>query len=238
MTTTLNIRQDGGHILLPIDDRIALVDTGSPVSFAGEPFSFGGESYSPPTNMMGVTTQTLSELAGFNIDILIGCDILSEHTIRFRWNDKCIDIGDDIPDGAIASRMETLQGSPVFPLDIGAIGVNAIFDTGAHLSYIRPALVEGIAQTGEKADFHPFNGHFTAPTYQVKTQIGIHDFDMEYGILPGLLQQAVNMAFQMSGSSAVIGTQLLEHFDCTISWKRKMISWSKSEILPKNRTAG
>ena len=228
MAITLNIRQDGGHILLPMDDRIALIDTGSPVSFADEPFSFGGESYSPLTEMMGVTTQTLSELAGFKIDILIGCDILSEHTIRFRWNDKCIDIGDDIQDGAIASRMETLQGSPIFPLGIGAIDTNAIFDTGAHLSYIRPALVEGIAQTGEKADFHPFNGHFTAPTYKVNSRLSNHDFDLEYGILPGLLLQALNMAFLISGSSAVIGTQLLEHFDCTISWKRKMISWSMS----------
>ena len=87
------------------------------------------------------------------------------------------------------------------------------------LSYISPALIAGIPQSGEKEGFHPINGHFTAPTYNVETALGGKNFTMLYGTLPGLLGMSTDMAMSMSGSSAVIGTQLLEYFDCTLSWK-------------------
>ena len=179
--------------------------------------------------MMGLTTKELSDLAGIKIDILIGCDVLSEYKIRIRWQDHCIDIGKDTPDGVTVDRMDSMMGCPVFPLRIGNRDTKAIFDTGAHLSYISPALIAGIPQSGEKEDFHPINGHFTAPTYNVETALGGKNFTMVYGTLPGILGMSTDMAMSMSGSSAVIGTQLLEYFDCTLSWKESTISWSQNK---------
>ena len=215
--------------MLPIGDRMALIDTGSPTSISSLPFNFGATLYTPPDQMMGVTTNELSDLAGITIDILIGCDILSEYKIRIRWQDHCIDIGNDTPNGTADDPMDLIKGCPVFPLRIGSRETRAIFDTGAHLSYISPALIAGIPQSGEKEDFHPINGHFTAPTYNVETALGGINFTMVYGTLPGLLGISTDMAMSMSSSSAVIGTQLLEYFDCTLSWKERTISWSPKQ---------
>jgi hypothetical protein len=229
MPVTLSFTPDKGHLMLPIGDRMALIDTGSPTSISSLPFDFGGTLHTPPDQMMGLTTKELSDLAGIKIDILIGCDVLSAYKIRIRWQDHCIDIGDDTPDGVTVDRMDSMMGCPVFPLRIGNRDTKAIFDTGAHLSYISPALIAGIPQSGEKEDFHPINGHFTAPTYNVETALGGKNFAMVYGTLPGMLGMSTDMAMSMSGSSAVIGTQLLEYFDCTLSWKESTISWSQNK---------
>ena len=229
MPITLSFTPDKGHLMLPIGDRMALIDTGSPSSISSRPFDFGGDRHTAPDQLMGVTTKELSELAGIEIDILIGCDVLSAYKIRIRWEDHCIDVGDDTPDGVTVDRMDSMMGCPVFPLRIGKRDTKAIFDTGAHLSYISPALIAGIPQSGEKEDFHPINGHFTAPTYNVETALCGKNFSMVYGTLPGMLGMSTDMAMSMSGSSAVIGTQLLEYFDCTLSWKESTISWSQNK---------
>jgi hypothetical protein len=79
--------------------------------------------------------------------------------------------------------------------------------------------------SGQRADFYPFVGHFTAPTYVIPTALDHTQQDIEYGILPDPLQRMLGIAMTMSGSLAVVGTQLLEVFDCTISWNRNTISW-------------
>lgn len=222
--TTLNKR---GHIIVPIGNKRAVIDTGSPTSMSPEPFDFLGDKHSPPATIMGVTPGKMSELAGFQIDILIGCDILSKYTLRLRWRDDLLDEGDDIPDGPLLSKLETLMGIPVFPLVLAGRSTKALFDTGAHLSYIDPGLVHGQTPSGERDDFYPFVGHFKAPTFVVATALDPTPMDIEYGILPNSLQMMLGMAMTMSDSSAVVGTQILESFDCTISWKRETISWRR-----------
>lgn len=225
MATTLRFKPDKGHIILPIGDQMALIDTGSPASISSRPFHFGGEIHTTPAQFMGFTTRQLSDLAGIAIDILIGCDILSRHKLRIRWQEQGIDIGDDTPDGDTVDKMESMSGCPIFPLRIAGNHTKALFDTGAHLSYISPALVADMAQAGQKADFHPFNGHFTSPTYTVETALGGQALTMEYGTLSGELGAAVDMTLNMTNTTAVIGTELLKHFDCTLDWKERWISW-------------
>jgi hypothetical protein len=222
-----------GHIMVPLDHQMALIDTGSPISISSAPFRFCGVEHTPPTELMGITTETLSTLSGIKIDILIGCDLLSTRTLRIRWQKQALDFGDDIPDGTVTDKMDTLQGCPVFPLRIGDTQTKAIFDTGAHLSYISPELVAGKTPSGEKADFHPFNGHFTTKTWMIETNVAHQTINMEYGILPPELQKEVSIAMHLSNSSAIIGTELLQKFDCTLSWKKGTISWSeKTQTQP------
>lgn len=229
MATTLSFIPDKGLIMLPIGDQMALIDTGSPASISSHPFDFGGERHTTPDQFMGFTTRQLSHLAGIAIDILIGCDILSHHKLRIRWQEQGIDIGDDTPDGDTVDEMESMSGCPIFPLRIAGNNTKALFDTGAHLSYISQSLVAGMTQTGQKADFHPFKGHFTSPTYTIETALGGKAFAMEYGTLSGELGAAVDMTLNMTNTTAVIGTELLQHFDCTLDWKERRISWSLIE---------
>ncbi|NTU52280.1 MAG: hypothetical protein HGA97_00975 [Chlorobiaceae bacterium] len=226
MTITVPFNAIRGHIIVPMPTGNALVDTGSPTSFAPAPFDFAGNRYAPPTDMAGVTTDTLSELADIKIEALIGCDILAGlHAMRIRWNEGILEFADDFPDGETVDKMETLGGIPVFPVRLGDVATMAIFDTGAHLSYIDPKLVSAMTPIGQKEDFHPLNGRFTAPVFSVNTTLAGHDHDLEYGILPGALEVMTAMARALTGSSAVIGTAILEHFDVTISWRQDTISW-------------
>lgn len=224
---TMPVLKERGHLLLLIGEKRAIIDTGSPVSMSLEPFDFLGSRHSPPSNIMGVTPHKMSELAGFQIDILIGCDILSSYTMRFRWIDSAMDVGDDILHGPILSDMDTLMGIPVFPLTIQGQTTKALFDTGAHLSYIAPKIVEGLTPSGERNDFYPQVGQFVAPTYRVPTALDEITLDIEYGILPDSLQMMLGMAMNMADATAVIGTQLLDHFDCTIAWTHQKMSWQK-----------
>lgn len=224
---TLSIIKERGHIILPIGDKRAVLDTGAQVSMAPEPFTFLGRTHTVPANLLGVTPQSMGNLAGFPIDIMIGCDILKDCTVRLRWRDGIVDIGDDVPDGKIIHPLELLQGLPVFPVELAGSGTRAVFDSGAHLSYIDPECVCGWEPSGEREDFHPFAGRYTTALYRVATALDPAPVEIEYGIMPDPLKQVFGMVLRIARISAVIGTQLLEHFDCTISWPRRTISWSR-----------
>ena len=226
---TIDFTEIRGHILVPVAYGQALIDTGSPGSCAPEPFQFARREYAPPAAMACFSPERLSELSGIQIDALIGCDILSELTVRFRWHDRKIDVGEDVPDAPSHEHFTPLMGTPVFSVGLGGREVKALFDTGAHLSYIDPALVAGMQASGEKADFHPLSGPYIAPTYMVSTSLGGFEHDLEYGVLSGTVAQMTAMAMAASGTSAIIGTSLLEHFDCTISWERNTVSWTPNQ---------
>jgi hypothetical protein len=138
-----------------------------------------------------------------------------------------MDAGEDIPDGPICSEMPDLMGTPVFPLVLAGRSTRALFDTGAHLSYIHRDLVEGQQPSGHREDFSPFVGRFSVPTYIVPTALDPEEFAIEYGIHSGRLWDMLQDAMCKSDSLAIVGTQLLEFFDCTLSWTRKQISWER-----------
>lgn len=222
---TLQFRKEQGHIIIPMDKRMALVDTGSPFSISQGHFEWCGRKHAPQTNFMGFTTQKISKIAGIQIDILLGCNVLSEQDIRIRWRDNELDVGSDIPDAPIVGKLSTIERLPIFPITLKGRDTRAFFDTGAHLAYIAPEIVKEDKPLSKRDDFYPFVGRFTVPTYLVSTTLHGITFDIEYGVLPDSLQGMLGMAMTKAGSLAVIGTQLLEHFDCTISWARQTVSW-------------
>ena len=230
MNTIVRFEAVRGHIIVPISTGNALIDTGSPTSFAAAPFEFAGRRHAPPTGMMGVTTETISELADIRIDALVGCDILNGFgAMRIRWNDGVMEFSDRFADDKATDMMDNLAGIPVFPVRLGEISTKAIFDTGAHLSHIDPELVSSMTPISHKDDFNPINGKFTAPVFSVSTTIADRTYDIEYGILPGTLGLMTSMTMRMTSSSAVIGTAILEHFDVTISWHDGTISWTPTK---------
>ncbi len=229
MITSIPFNDVRGHLIIPFPGCDALVDTGSPVSFGRGPIELAGKRFDLPESMMGMTTEAMGELADMRIDALVGCDILTSlHAMRIRWNDGILEFADGFPPGEVDDRLDTLAGTPVFPVTINGKAGKAIFDTGAHLSYIDPALVAEITPTGEKEDFHPLNGRFLAPVYNVSTAIDAQANGIEYGVLPGMVGVMASMAMGMAGASAVIGTSILRHFDVAVSWREGIISWRRS----------
>jgi hypothetical protein len=222
-----------GHLIIPLPGCDALIDTGSPVSFGRGPAELAGRSFELPESKMGLTVDHLYELSGLHIDALIGCDILMAlQAMRIRWNDGLIEFADSFPSGGTNERFTHLAGTPTFPVSIAGMPTRALFDTGAHLSYIDPLLVAGMEPIGEREDFHPLNGKFTAEVFRVGTDIDGHGELIEYGVLPGMVGMMTSMAMDTAGASAVIGTPLLRFFDVTVSWRDGIISWSRNDGRP------
>lgn len=65
---TIDFTEISGHILVPVAYGQALIDTGSPGSFAPAPFQFAGREYAPPAAMACFSPERLSELSGIQID--------------------------------------------------------------------------------------------------------------------------------------------------------------------------
>jgi len=222
---TLNFEKKNGHILLKMNDLNLLIDTGSPVSIANNHIRFLNKTYNTLRSMMGTNVETLSNLSGFKIDALIGNDILSNYKFRIRWNECCIDFGDDLPDGRIVQKMINLMGI-IFPVNIDGEGTLAIFDTGAFISYISEDKVAGKTPIETREDFYPVIGKFTTPIYKVPLTIdGNNIISMDFGTLPGVLKMMHGMIMSVTKTKAVLGTQLLEVYNCTIDWKKNKISW-------------
>lgn len=229
MPTTLPMFAEQGHIMVHLDDGTALIDTGSPFSFSTIPVVFAGIRYNLPQHFPGnISPAMLSSLLGFRIDCCIGTDILTQAAIRIRWHEQCIDIGDDLPDGEVKLPLQTLHGCPAFPVSIGDTQTNALLDTGANLSYVDPILVEGLQPIGHKEDVHPMSGSFITPIYPLDTSVATGVVTLQYGVLPDILRQPLQLFLQEIDGRVLIGTELFRHFDCTIAWNRKTISWTHS----------
>lgn len=214
-----------GHIIVDLDGKNALIDTGSPGSMSPEPFMFMGAQRVPPQNIMDVTTGQMSGLAGFPIHILIGCDMLREFDLLIRWRDGALELGNNIMGQKQAHPMSELMGIPVFPVTIAGKETKALLDTGAHISYINSEAVANEQRAGTKKDFYPMVGSFTTDLYVLPTGLDGRRFDLNYGILPDALQMMMGIAMQLSSTTAFMGTEIFSHFDCLLSWQRGRILW-------------
>lgn len=225
---TLQITREKGHLLVEIGGRRALVATGAPFSLAETPFELLGRQHHPPVALGGWTPRRMSELAGVPFDIVIGCDILAAHTIRIRWNEEAFDVGEDVPEGPIASAMDSRMGTPMLALKIDGRPTRALLDTGAHLSYVAPSVVHGKDPVGERSDFHPVCGHYSVPTFIITVDLDGRPVPILAGIPPEGLRTLTEMELTALRASAVLGTSLFDVFDCTISWPRERISWRRA----------
>lgn len=223
---SLKILNTGSHIILPLNNMNALIDTGAPISISNGPFEFLGKKYKLPKSIFGFTVDELSKLANYKIDILLGMDILSKFKFRIRLKDGYIDFGKDVPDGKTYHKIASIM-SLTFPVHIENREVYAIFDTGAFISYASEFLVEHKGQINVKEDFYPIIGKFKTPVYKLETSIdGKNKLEIEFGLLPEKLKNLYSI-FKNTTTQAIIGTQLLEHYNCTIFWEKDQISWEK-----------
>ncbi|MBS1797570.1 MAG: hypothetical protein JSS81_27350 [Acidobacteria bacterium] len=196
------IKSEGG-------ERI-LIDTGSPATIGSNSrLIFAGREYDIATEYIGVTTKTLGELLGTEIDALVGADILSEYKIlidyaggRLTLDRKAIEFSGE------SCALEYFMGIPIIELEIGGKAVKCFLDTGAKLSYLDPGLLAGRNPVGEERDFYPGLGTFTTATYLVETTLGATRFPVRYGELPPLLQ----MSLMTGGAGGIIGSDIFNHF--------------------------
>jgi hypothetical protein len=150
-----------GHLIVEIDGRCFLVDTGSPLSFARRgTLTLAGKTYSLPTSGLGTDADTVGALANLQIDGLLGLDILGEFDVVFDVASAVMVVHterQERPPGAatVTPRMGLLM------VDAECSGrvCKAFLDSGAQYSYLPRGLDDGRAGK-TKRDFHPFLGRF------------------------------------------------------------------------------
>jgi hypothetical protein len=218
---------DQGHIIIMADNKRVLVDTGSSFTIGEEECDIGGIHIVPQQRMFGYDIATMRQATGFNLDMLLGLNYLVKKNIQIRYNDCMIDFGDFNPaDNYIQKTMGNFMNQCIFfPVVINGIETNAIFDTGAPLSYINPDFIKSQTPIGTREDFHVLVGRYESPIYNCTVHIGDEANNLTFGVVPPKLQPMMYLTMKMLRCDAVIGTELLQYYNCALLWDQKKILW-------------
>ena len=172
-----------GHLVIRVDGRAVLLDTGSPCSYGTVPaLTLAGRTWQ--LRAEPVLMERIGTVFGHRVDVLLGTDVLGAVPLLV-----------DGPGGRVVFGMAVSTGRPVIPLALPcgvpevtlvheSASAVAFLDTGAPLSYATPDAVAGRAPDGHAEDFHPLVGSFTVPTYQLEVTVGARPFGARFGVLP------------------------------------------------------
>jgi hypothetical protein len=202
------------HLLLVVGSRRFVLDTGSPMSFGeGGAVTCDGNSVPLPTSLAGLSAATLSGFLGGPVDGLLGNDFIA-----------CFDWRFDLPNGTATASREPLlvagtrvplrfvQTVPVMQGQVAGQTVSLLFDSGAKLSYLERSLTTGFPDAGTVNDFMPMFGAFTAATVHAPMLVSGRAFTLRFGAAPQLVQ----LALTMTGSSGIVGAELLQ--SCAVGY--------------------
>ena len=208
-------------------DKRVLIDTGSPQSFGKQaPINFLGEEVTPPGSaMMGMATiEMVNKFLEHPVDALFGGDMIGDHPFKIDFMNKTITFLTEgySEEGGTVVPMTITMGGIVFNMGLNGREMPAVFDTGAHYSYVTEDRPEAAGFTREIEDFHPMVGRFQSKMGEVPVMVAGKEMVFEFGILSGMLA----MALQMIGVSTVVGAALLKKFVVVVDYKAgKMVLW-------------
>lgn len=208
-----------GHLILTADGMKVLVDTGCPVTISKEnTFMFMEEEYVCHNSFGGRDINSISQLMNYDIDVLMGMDIIERYYIKTDYKHKQITFSNE------PLIEEQMFSTPIIRGRMGEICVNLTvkgntiklaLDTGAKISYIDKSYTEGEKQIGVKDDFNPFTGHFQTPIFAMEALICDSSFPVCFGVLPTTLA----MPLQMMGIHGAIGFDLFNAFMVVMDFK-------------------
>lgn len=208
-----------GHVLIEVDGRRYLVDTGSPWSLGRAPVRLAGREFAmQAADLMGHTSEALAEMVGTPFDGLLGTDILGELDFEVSLRDGTLTLSEALLEMPGGLPVESLQGVPLIECVVEGRPVHLFFDTGAPLSYLSEACVQGCAALGEVEDFHPLLGRFRVSTFSVPVSAWGQSMTIRAGQMPMVLE----MALTLGGADGILGTEVLQHGVLRLSQRQKL----------------
>ena len=195
MNACLPLLLSQGHLLLEIEDKTYLLDTGSPVSL-GDPFSFtlAGEPFclepSPEPDPIQRNKKELEKLVGRPFHALLGLDLLARFLLVLDLKNKLALFNPKEPPAySLCLPFSYPMGRGIsIPLSIGASTFQALVDTGAPLSYIAPQYVQTLSPVGKAEDFSPLLGSFRTDVYEVACYLGTQPMPLRAGVFTPSLE--------------------------------------------------
>ena len=176
-----------------------LIDTGSPVTLSNlNQFELMGKTHQCSNQMVGCTFDSIKELLGREIDILLGMDVLRNYRLlvdcqvgHLVLSDESLTIDDAT---SVALHPSMMNTAVAIEAKVADRSVQLVVDTGAKISYISKKLCEGMESVEEREDFHPYIGTFKTPIYRMTIDINQKQLSTDFGNLPQLYAMTLSMA--------------------------------------------
>ena len=199
-TRPLVVRE--GHMLIRGGrGRLALLDTGSPVSIGrGQEYRVAGQAWNPSTTMHAVLDAAGTHL-GRPVEWLFGHDFFAANRVLIDWPAGQVHLleRNHAEQDGISIPIELVMGVPVVMGRSSRGVVRAVIDSGASISYVPAALVEGLTPVGRRKDFYPGFGEFETDVWRVRAEIGGRRLTIQAGVLPPTLQMMFGLLLGPDG---------------------------------------
>lgn len=223
MTKAFNIDLYDGHLIFEDNGMKVLVDTGCPVTIGkNTSFDFMGKPYQCLLDLGGKRISDLSALMGYDIDVLMGMNIVENYNIQTDYKKKEITFSTDTIPFEPNCTVPILRGSMgevCIELMVKGKCVRLALDTGAKISYIDEAFTKDETLVETMDDFNPLIGKFCTPIYTVTASIGNQSFSVKFGNLPPVMA----MPLRMMGLYGAIGFDLFNDFKVLMDFKNGVI---------------
>ena len=224
MIQTFKIDLYDGHLIFDYEGQKVLVDTGSPVSISrNSRFNFLGQEHKCMTSFGGNDITTISELMGYNIDVLMGMNMIEKYCLLIDYKNETVAFSmENIPFEPRCSTpiIQGQMGEICITLMINGQRINLALDTGARISYIDKSFTLGKNKIETRDDFNPLVGQFQTPIYAMEASIEEQEFPVNFGVLPAMLA----MPLKLIGIYGAIGFDLFNSFVVLLDFKTNVLS--------------
>lgn len=225
-----------GHHLVKIEDKVFLIDTGSPISFAVtgnfNSIKINGNNYEMINNLVRVDGNALNEFIEVNIDGLIGVDIVSKiGGVFFDKLEKIITFtsGNDLRN-SVRVPIKIFGAMGMYYIDFkftaGGNNIKSLLDTGAYMSYIDPEIARLGVPDGNAIDYSPTFGGWIETT-KVKLPVIIGSEKQEISM--AIMTHAIKAQLSMLGYKAVLGFNEIQWDKLSIDIENNELVYGKSE---------
>ena len=206
------------HIVADIAGIKVLLDTGSPETLGTvSQVTLAGRSFPVNQNVPSALVAQLRQEVGTHVDVLLGCDVMENFDIAIDPDAATVTfLTDRLPTPATAIQLRS-TGVP-FPVMSVCLAGNvgqAVFDSGAHISYVDRKRVGSAKPVETVQDFHISLGNFTTPIYELPLCLGKESMPFRFGVLPEGCWLA--QALTMYHADAIVGSDLLRTHAVTFS---------------------
>jgi len=173
-----------GRVLVNMQGRPCVLDTGMPVSLGREPIRIAGQEFEVYADYLGVSCEYLGAELGTSVEAVIGADIISEFTLCVHSREKMVQFLSVPPAGNIVLPVRHFMQVPIIQLVANGQLLSAYFDTGSPLSYLRADAFSGLQAEAQQEEFYPLVGNFHTRVYPLPVSIGGAHKTLRFGELP------------------------------------------------------
>jgi hypothetical protein len=208
-----------GHIIINVEGRPYLLDSGAPFSVGYEPIRIGRDVFPVEYCYLGVTCSYLSEHIGVPIEGMIGADILREYNVGVYAAERMVQFNQMPAAGEIVMPVHECCDLPIIHVRVNGRVRRMFFDTGAPISYLLPEALEDVEPEGRHEDFYPLLGNFLTNVYTLDVELGGNSRCFRFGEVP----EALRPMLEVGDVQGMIGTELLLHFGMNLSLRDKVM---------------